>query len=127
MENSYQYAYLGCIRPEVSLTRYKEKSFQVFFTGTTGNANITGILVFDGWRFQYIEGADDTVLDLVRKLRRDERHHQFSSCSPRRLPAPAVPATGRWVTRSRRMSRCSLLSRGFTPGEVVLRIPRSRR
>lgn len=122
MENLYQYAYLSCIRPKVSLTCVYE-IVQVSRKNNR-NANITGILVFDGWRFfQYIEGADDTVLDLVRKLRQDERHHQFTEL----LSTPfAGPRLFRNWSMGYSVTADETLLTAFTrltPGEVVLRIP----
>lgn len=122
MENLYQYAYLTCIRPEVSLTRV----YEIVQASRKNNRrdNITGILVFDGWRFfQYIEGAEDVVLNLVRKLRQDDRHHQFSEIL-------STPFTGPRLFRNWSMGYSvtadeTLLTRftQLTPGEVVLRIP----
>lgn len=122
MENLYQHAYLSCIRPEVSLTRV----YEIVQASRKNNRrdNITGILVFDGWRFfQYIEGAEDVVLNLVRKLRQDDRHHQFSEIL-------STPFTGPRLFRNWSMGYSvtadeTLLTRftQLTPGEVVLRIP----
>lgn len=88
MDNLYHYAYTSSIRPEVSLTQV----FHIVQVSRQNNRrdDVTGILVFDGWRFfQYIEGAEDVVLQLVCALREDKRHHHFVEllsapfCGPR--------------------------------------------
>lgn len=83
METLFQYAYTSCIRPEISLTRVNE----IVQVSRRNNrlAGITGILVFDGWRFfQYLEGPEDAVRRLVDKLRLDPRHNNYVEllCSP---------------------------------------------
>lgn len=56
--------------------------------------SITGLLVFDGWRFcQYLEGQADELLGMKRRIAADARHHQLkilhvgSFPGPRRFPA----------------------------------------
>lgn len=76
MNTLHRYAYTSCIRPEVSLTQV----FEIVQVSRRNNrlADLCGILVFDGWRFfQYIEGSEESVLQLVCTLRQDKRHHQF--------------------------------------------------
>lgn len=76
METLFQYAYTSCIRPEISLTRVNE----IVQVSRRNNhlAGITGILVFDGWRFfQYMEGPEETVRHLVGELRLDPRHDNY--------------------------------------------------
>lgn len=44
-----------------------------------GDNGITGLLVFDGMRFyQYLEGPQAPMLQLIERLRKDSRHTQFT-------------------------------------------------
>ncbi|WP_398304351.1 BLUF domain-containing protein [Zoogloea sp.] len=76
MDTLFQYAYTSCIRPEISLTRVNE----IIQVSRRNNdlSGITGILVFDGWRFfQYLEGPEEAIRRLVDKLRLDPRHDNY--------------------------------------------------
>jgi hypothetical protein len=87
METLFQYAYTSCIRPEVSLTRV----YEIVLASRRNNhlAGVTGILVFDGWRFfQYLEGADHSVCEIVEKIRLDQRHHNYVELLSRTFAGP---------------------------------------
>lgn len=87
MDTLYCYAYLSTIRPEISLTRVYDivKSSRAF----NRQHDITGLLVFDGWRFfQYIEGEESEVRALVERIRCDERHEHFTELLSRPMGGP---------------------------------------
>lgn len=87
METLFQYAYTSCIRPEISLTRVNE----IVQVSRCNNrlAGITGILVFDGWRFfQYLEGPEEAVRRLVDRLRLDPRHDDYAELLAAPFPGP---------------------------------------
>ena len=87
----YQYLYVSIMAPQSSPTCVGEivRSARAF----NAHHSITGLLVFDGWRFcQYLEGPEREVEDLVGRIARDPRHHRFRALyacigeGPRRFP-----------------------------------------
>lgn len=87
MSAIHSYAYLSTIRPEISLTRV----YDIVKVSRAYNRqhDITGLLVFDGWRFfQYIEGEAGEVATLVERIRRDPRHEHFTEILSRPLDGP---------------------------------------
>ncbi len=52
---------------------------------------ITGLLVFDGWRFcQYLEGAEADILDLKPRIAGDRRHHRLQLLHQGPFPGPRL-------------------------------------
>jgi hypothetical protein len=49
-----------------------------FARSRNAQLNVTGVLVFDGFRFcQYLEGPSETILTLCEKIRNDSRHDRM--------------------------------------------------
>lgn len=77
MNTPYQFMYVSVLSPDASpaciadimrVARVKNMAL-----------DITGLLVFDGWRFcQYLEGPEANVTELAHTISRDPRHQNFS-------------------------------------------------
>lgn len=76
METLSQYACISCLRPDASPACVAE-IVQVSRRDSR-LADVTGVLVFDGWRFfHYVEGDQAAVAALVARLRQDPRYGEF--------------------------------------------------
>jgi hypothetical protein len=98
METLFQYAYTDCIRPEISLTRVNE----IVQVSRRNNrlAGITGILVFDGWRFfQYLE-APKTRFAALWTSSGDPRHNNYVELLSSPFAGPRRSTNGPWDIRS---------------------------
>lgn len=87
METLYQYAYCSSLRPQVSPTSVAE----IVHVSRRNNqrADVTGILVFDGWRFfQYSEGEQAAITALIDRIRDDPRHEAFQELLSGPLDGP---------------------------------------
>ncbi len=87
MDELYQVIYLSTIAPNVSpsciadIVRVARR--------TNAQMSISGLLVFDGWRFcQYLEGPETHVRSLMEKIIQDPRHHQISVLHQGPFPGP---------------------------------------
>ena len=61
---------------------------------------VTGLLVFNGWYFlQIVEGTDDAIGDLLRRLTSDPRHHDIVVREDRAVDSRSFPDWSMALTR----------------------------
>lgn len=87
MSELYEFFYTSELAPQVMPTAVSD----IVRVARANNPrlDITGLLVFDGWRFyQYLEGSETAVKGLASKIADDERHINFTVKHEGNFPGP---------------------------------------